>query len=247
MAKAKPVTKKTPVKKPVAKKTVAKKASMPAKSTPQKTAPRKKAAAPDPLDTTPSDAGLSALLDVQPTPAYPGMYIGKMNGKQCLRGALAYHRDDHNVWAVMFSDAGGSRVVKKFTVGNFDTLFERAHLPHRIGPIYPLEKGIQVFLKPGAVYNDNAYRVLTRLQRGQDPMMEDSLDDLLDMTPSVVPPRGKGRARTATAKVTRRNNRKAKLAAMAPADLRAWRDKRNARRKLRRLNAKKERAKQETR
>lgn len=216
MAKAKPVAKKVTVK---------------------KATPRIKKAPPQ------EDAGLAALLDIKPTPAYPGMYVGKMGTKQCLRAALAYHRDENNVWTIMFSDNGGSRVMRKFSVGNFDATFERAHLPHRVGPIYPIEKGIQVFLKPGAVYNENAYRILTRLQRGQDPMAEDSLDDLLDMTPSVVPPRGKGRTRTAADKVARRNKRRAKLNAMSPAELRAWRDKRNARRKLRRINAKKEKAK----
>ena len=117
--------------KPVAKKVVAKKA-----------APRTKKVAPQ------EDAGLAALLDIKPTPAYPGMYIGKMGTKQCLRAALAYHRDENSVWTIMFSDNGGSRVTRKFSIGNFDATFERAHLPHRVGPIYPIEKGIQVFLKP---------------------------------------------------------------------------------------------------
>lgn len=230
---AKPAVKKVATKKPAAKPVAPTKA------------PRKKTAKPeaDPLDLTPTDAGLAAILDVKPTPAFPGVYVGKMGSKQCLRAAIAYHRDEQSVWTVMFSPSGGSRILKKFSVGNFDVLFERAHLPHRIGPLYPLEKGIQVFLKPGAVYADSAYRVLTRLQRGQDPMAEDSLDDLLDMTPSVVPPRSKGRVRTAADKVARRNKRKQRLEAMSATELRAWRDKRNARRKLRRLNAKKERAK----
>lgn len=224
MAKAKPVVKKVAVKKPAAK------PAAPAK------APRSKKPARD-------DVGLAELLDIKPTPAFPGMYVGKMGDKQSLRAALAYHRDDNSVWTVMFSENGGSRVIKKFSVGNFDSLFERAHLPHRIGPIYPIEKGIQVFLRPGAVYAENAYRILTRLQRGQDPMAEDTLDDLLDMRPSAVQPRGKGRARTAADKVARRNKRRQRLEAMSAADLRAWRDKRNARRKLRRINAKKEKAK----
>jgi hypothetical protein len=223
--------------KPAVKKAVSKKAAKPVAPTKAKRREH------DPLDMTPTDAGLAALLDVKPTPDFPGMYIGRMNGKQCLRAALAYHRDDKSVWTIMFSPTGGSRVVKKFNVGNFDLLFERAHLPHRIGPIYPVDKGIQVFLKPGAVYADSAYRILTRLQRGQDPMVEDTLDDLLDMTPSKVAPRSKGRVRTMADKVARRNKRKQRLQAMSAADLRAWRDTRNARRKLRRLNAKKERAK----
>ncbi len=223
--------------KPAAKKPTAKPVAKPA--------PRKKTPVPelDPLDTTPSDRSLAALLDTKPTPDYPGVYVGRMGGKQSLRAAIAYHRDPHSVWTIMFSPTGGSRVLKKFNAGNFDLLFERAHLPHRIGPIYPVEKGIQVFLKPGAVYADNAYRILTRLQRGQDPMADDSLDDLLDMTPSIAPPRAKGRARTATDKMARRNKRKQRLQAMSATQLRAWRDKRNARRKLRRLNAKKERTK----
>lgn len=188
------------------------------------------------------DAELDELLNIKPTPAIPGVYLGCMDGKQRLRSALAYHRDEKYVWTIMFSEAGGSRIVKKWSVGSFDVLFERARFPHRIGPIYTVARAIGVFLRPSAVYQDNAYRVLSKLAKGADPMEEDSLDELLDMTPSAasaVPRHNGGRRRSPADKLARRNKRKERLAAMSPVDLKAWREKRNARRKMRRLNAKK--------
>lgn len=201
---------------------------------------KRKAAKPAPKPAPkPAAPAVDDILDTRPTPAIPGVYYGVYHGVQ-RRAALAYKRDERSVWTIMFSENGGQRVVVKWGVDDFDANMRRAHHPHLTGPIYTVARAVHVFLQPGALYTEEAYRVLSKLARGQDPDVEDTLDDLLDMTPSKVPPMHRARKRSPIAKQDRKAKRHAKLAAMTPAELRAWRDKRNARRKLRRLNAKKQ-------
>lgn len=174
----------------------------------------------DPFDTTPSSD-------------MPGAYLGTYKGV-LRRAALAYKRDERNVWTVMFGD-GGTRTLVKWGVDSFDANMRHAPLPLGVrGRYYPLRRAIDIFFKPNAVYAEGAYRVLSKLSKGQDPTAEDTIDDLLDMSPSAVRPRMR---RTEVQKATRRNKRKAKLAAMTPEQLRAWRDKRNAARRARRFKA----------
>lgn len=178
-------------------------------------------------------------LDPTPSSDMPGAYIGTYKGVQ-RRAALAYKRDDRHVWTVMFGD-GGTRTLVKWGVESFDANMWHAPMPIGVrGKYYPLRRAINVFFRPHAVYAEGAYRVLSRMDRGLDPTAEDTLEELLDLTPSTVRPRMR---RTETQKAIRRNNRRAKLAAMSPDQLRAWRDKRNASRRAKRFAVRQARAK----
>lgn len=183
--------------------------------------------------------GIAAMLDPTPTPRVPGAFIGIYKGVQ-RRAALAYKEDDRNVWTVMFSENGGQRVLVKWGRDTFDANMRKAPVPFGSTlKTYPLAHALDVFLNPNAIFEPEAWRVLKRLQKGENPD-EVSMDELLDETPSARTSLGRG-ARTTTQKLDRRAKRKAKLAAMLPADLKAWREKRNNRRKLRRANAAKKR------
>ena len=199
---------------------------------PAKPAPRAagKPAKPAPSDPLPS---LDDPFDTTPSSDMPGAYIGTYKGVQ-RRAALAYKRDDRHVWTVMFGE-GGTRTLVKWGVDTFDANMRHAPLPLGVrGKYYPLSRAIDVFFNPYAIYGEGAYRVLHRLSKGQDPTAEDTIDDLLDTTPSKVRPRMR---RSETQKAMRRNKRRAKLAAMTPEQLRAWRDKRNAARRAKRFKA----------
>jgi hypothetical protein len=210
-------------------------ARKPAKPAAQARKPAKPAAqARKPAKPAPVDD----LLDATPTPAIPGVYIGEFK-RTLLRTCIAYKRDEHNVWSVMINPNNGRRILHKWGVNTFDQHMERAKYPHVTGVIYPLSRAVNQYLSSGSAYDDGAYRVLIKLSKGQDPDTEDTLDDLLDMTPSAVPRHRPARNRTPAMRNERKAKRKARLQAMTPAAFKAWRDKRNAARKLRRANAKK--------
>lgn len=186
-------------------------------------------------------AAIAAMLDEEPTPDIPGAYFGVYKGIQS-RGALAYKRDDKHVWTIMCSETGGQRVIVKWTAGNFDANMRKCRAPINSHlKRYPVERAIDVYLAEGAVYEPEAYRILMRLKAGKD-IDDVTMDDLLDTTPSFAIPQRKFRGtRTESQKLNRRLKRQQKLASMTPSELRAWRDKRNARRKLKRANAAKRR------
>lgn len=203
---------------------------------------RKATAKPSKNKAPPVD--LDSLLDDKPTE--PKVFIGVYKGVQ-RRGCIVYKRDDHYVWTVMLSENGGQRVLHKWGADTFKANMRPAPTPVGYkGKGYPLERALAVYLKPDAVYEEAAYRVLVKLSKGQDPDEEDTLDDLLDTTPS--PHRARGLRgprgmRTQQQKAERRRKRQEKFANMTPAALKQFREARNARRRMRRANAKKARTK----
>lgn len=183
-------------------------------------------------------AKTSAVDPLDKTPSVPQVYVGIWKGVQ-RRTAIVYKRDEHSVWTVMLSAKGGQRQLVKWGLDNFVANMRPASIPAGVvGKVYPLERALQTYLKPGAVYEDAAFRVLTLLSRGEDPTKEVSAEDILDMTPSDIKPRTLHK-RSYSDKIARRLKRKQRIASMTPSAQQAWREARNARRRMRRANAKK--------
>ena len=189
-----------------------------------------------PVAPAPATPQLDDLLDDKPTIAFPGVYMGIADGIT-NRSCIAYKRDEHHVWTVMLNGKiGTERTLRRWGVDTFNDAMQRVRFPHLHGPYHTVERALKTFMNEEATYGAGAYRVLSKLAKGQDPETEDSLEDILDETPSTSRPTVpmKKRKRLGVAGSDRAKRRRDRLNAMTPVELQAFRAKKNARRKMRR-------------
>lgn len=188
-------------------------------------------------------------FDPNPTAAVPGAYLMRYasqadhetGSRMGLHPCLAYQRSNGKVYAIVL----GPPVEVQIFDGPFFDLQARPLMLRLLGQSeipYPLDRAVRQYLDSFNGHTDKALRVLKRLKAGRPPDEEDTIEDLLDMEPSVSPTtkvKVKRQAVSKDAKLeARRAKRQKKLAGMTDAQRAAWlkdrRDARKARRKLRR-------------
>ena len=142
-----------------------------------------------------------------------------------------YKRTLDNVFAILMAQPIR---IQEFSPAVFDADMRPLTYENKA---YPVDRAVKIFLASFNGHTDKALRVLKRLAAGRSVDEEDTLEDLLDITPSPIRKGGKVSRQAAPSDERaskRRSKRQARLAAMTPIDREAWQAKRKARRAARR-------------
>jgi hypothetical protein len=172
--------------------------------------PSAPAAAPavDPFDATPSGS-TTALPRTMPG-AYRGWYDGEGN-----HVCIAYKRTEFKILTLLMAQP--IRIVE-WPIDRFEEAMHPVAMLD--GSAYALSRAVDIFLHSYNGHTDKALRVLQRLKTGRDVDDEDTLEDILDTTPSPIKGRVVRQGLTSDErKRKRRARRLAKLAALTPAEL----------------------------